>query len=101
VFGVLLLAAVLLPPLLVLTAGAASFSRRLDAYAVAPWIAFSVPSLPKGFRYDAVQPGPLQLVDGEGPTTKVCPECSGLVLHSARACKHCGATFAPVLHIAG
>jgi hypothetical protein len=50
-----------------------------------------------GFRYDAVAPGPLQVVDGEGPTTKVCPDCAETVLHSARVCKHCHFRFDPPL----
>jgi hypothetical protein len=56
-----------------------------------------LPSLPLGFRYDAVTPGPLQVVDGQGPTTKVCPDCAETVLHSARVCKHCHYRFDPPL----
>ena len=52
------------------------------------------PSLPMGFRYDAVMPGPLQLVDDDEPSTKVCPDCAETVLHSARVCKHCRFRFA-------
>ena len=55
------------------------------------------PVLPVGFRYDAVAPGPLQVVDGEGPTTKVCPDCAETVLHSARVCRHCRFRFDPPL----
>jgi len=57
----------------------------------------ALPSLPVGFRYDAVTPGPLQVVDGQGPTTKVCPDCAETVLHSARVCKHCHFRFYPPL----
>ena len=57
-----------------------------------------LPALPVGFRYDAVTPGPLQLVDDDGPTTKVCPDCAETVLASARVCKHCRYRFAPPLH---
>jgi hypothetical protein len=57
----------------------------------------ALPSLPLDFRYDAVTPGPLQVVDGQGPTTKVCPDCAETVLHSARVCKHCHYRFDPPL----
>jgi Uncharacterised protein family UPF0547 len=65
--------------------------------AVTPPQAPPLPSLPVGFRYDAVMPGPLQLVDDYAPTTKVCPECDEAVLASARVCKHCQHRFAPPL----
>jgi len=55
------------------------------------------PSLPVGFRYDAIPPGPLQMVDAETPSTKVCPDCAETVLHSARVCKHCHFRFDPPL----
>jgi len=57
-----------------------------------------LPSLPVGFRYDAVTPGPLQLVDDDAPSTKVCPDCAETVVASARVCKHCRYRFAPPLH---
>jgi hypothetical protein len=53
------------------------------------------PSLPVGFRYDAIMPGPLQLVDEDAPSTKVCPDCAETVLGSARVCKHCQFRFEP------
>ncbi len=56
-----------------------------------------LPSLPVGFRYDAIAPGPLQLVDADLPTTKVCPDCAETVLASARVCKHCHFRFEPPL----
>jgi hypothetical protein len=56
------------------------------------------PSLPVGFRYDAVMPGPLQLVDDDVPSTKVCPDCAETVIASARVCKHCQFRFEPPLH---
>jgi hypothetical protein len=55
------------------------------------------PSLPVGFRYDAVMPGPLQLVDDAEPSTKICPDCAETVLGSARVCKHCRYRFEPPL----
>lgn len=55
------------------------------------------PSLPIGFRYDAVAPGRLQLVDEDEPTTKICPDCAETVLGSARVCRHCRFRFEPPL----
>jgi hypothetical protein len=108
--GAAYLAAILLPLLLALGSAAAFGMRRLEARAEdegvvaepAPVTELSppapvLPSLPVGFRYDAVTPGPLQIVDGEGPTTKVCPDCAETVLHSARVCKHCHYRFDPPL----
>jgi hypothetical protein len=101
------LTAVLLPLLLVLISVGAFASRRMEDGAphgepapvreLHPPRQAPLPSLPEGFRYDAVAPGPLQVVDGEGPTTKVCPDCAETVLHSARVCKHCHFRFDPPL----
>ena len=112
--GAAYLALILIPLLLCLGSLVAFFMRRMDAGvaggtgaepaepasvtelrpAEAP---SALPSLPVGFRYDAVTPGPLQVVDGQGPTTKVCPDCAETVLHSARVCKHCHFRFYPPL----
>jgi hypothetical protein len=40
-------------------------------------------------------PGPLQVVTQDVPSTKSCPDCAEIVLHSARVCKHCQFGFAP------
>jgi hypothetical protein len=56
-----------------------------------------LPSLPEDFRYDAISPGPLQLVDEPSPSTKCCPDCAETVLASARVCKHCRYRFEPPL----
>jgi hypothetical protein len=108
--GAAYLAVILLPLLLVLGSLVTFAMRRLEARdpaEAAAAVAASVtelrppqpalPSLPVGFHYDAVTPGPLQVVDGEGPTTKVCPDCAETVLHSARVCKHCHYRFEPPL----
>lgn len=106
--GVVYLAAILLPLLLALVAVAVFVARRVERERGgerAPVAQLrrpappkpALPSLPVGFRYDAVVPGPLQVVDGEGPTTKVCPDCAETVLHSARVCKHCHFRFDPPL----
>jgi hypothetical protein len=109
--GAVYLAVILLPLLLVLGSIVAFTIRRIEERAApaeaAEGEAASVtelrppapalPSLPVGFRYDAVAPGPLQVVDGEGPTTKVCPDCAETVLYSARVCKHCHFRFDPPL----
>jgi hypothetical protein len=103
------LAAILVPLLLVVGSVAVHVARRIDLERIPleaeparvaelrPPVA-SLPTLPVGFRYDAVTPGPLQVVDGEGPTTKICPDCAETVLHSARVCKHCHFRFEPPLH---
>ena len=113
--GAAYLAAILLPLLLVLGSLVTFAVRRwdagpdmdADAVEAAPAAVTELhpaegappvePSLPLGFRYDAVTPGPLQVVDGQGPTTKVCPDCAETVLHSARVCKHCHFRFSPPL----
>ena len=102
--GAALLAAILVPFLLALASLAVYAARRSDLERIPLEVeptpvtelrppAGSLPSLPVGFRYDAVTPGPLQVVDGEGPTTKICPDCAETVLHSARVCKHCHFRF--------
>ena len=110
--AVVYVGAILLPLLLVLGSIARFAARRLDPdgepLADGPPATVTelrapvpppdpLPSLPVGFRYDAVAPGPLQIVDGDGPTTKVCPDCAETVLHSARVCKHCHFRFDPPL----
>jgi hypothetical protein len=112
--GAAYLAAILLPLLLVLGSFVTFAVRRLEegsdpvceAGPPAPVTELrpaegapvaTLPSLPIGFRYDAVTPGPLQVVDAHGPTTKVCPDCAETVLHSARVCKHCRYRFDPPL----
>jgi hypothetical protein len=108
--GAAYLAVILLPLLLVLGSLVAFAVRRMEAGDDAEAVLAEpasvselrppqapLPSLPVGFRYDAVTPGPLQVVDGQGPTTKVCPDCAETVLHSARVCKHCHYRFDPPL----
>jgi hypothetical protein len=108
--GAVYLAVILLPLLLVVGSLVAFVVRRLEARDAADSVVTdpagvtelrppqpALPSLPVGFRYDAVTPGPLQVVDGQGPTTKVCPDCAETVLHSARVCKHCHYRFDPPL----
>jgi hypothetical protein len=107
VLGAAYLAAILVAPLVVLAlvvARCLNVAAAADEMADAPAPvselrrpAPALPSLPVGFRYDAVTPGPLQVVDGQGPTTKVCPDCAETVLHSARVCKHCHYRFDPPL----
>jgi hypothetical protein len=109
VLALALLLALVAAVLAVLVAVAARVLRRMDDAPDAPAAPVAdltgrrasepvLPTLPVGFRYDAVTPGPLQLVDDDGPTTKVCPDCAETVLASARVCKHCRYRFAPPLH---
>ena len=97
--AVVSLGLVVLPLMAVLAVVAQGIARGvapvLDRFAP---MAFDHPSLPVGFRYDAVMPGPLQLVDEDVPSTKVCPDCAETVLGSARVCKHCQFRFEPPLH---
>ncbi len=109
--GAAYLAVILLPLLLVLASIVVFAARRMETgeeeHAAAPATVSQMrppapppappPALPVGFRYDAIAPGPLQVVDGEGPTTKVCPDCAETVLHSARVCRHCRFRFDPPL----
>src|SRR3954470_20363259 len=105
--GAVYLAVILLPLLIVLASVVVFVVRRMEVDAeeealapasvreLRPPVPAAPPSLPVGFRYDAIAPGPLQVVDGEGPTTKVCPDCAETVLHSARVCRHCHFRFDP------